>query len=195
MRGFSILRVQSRTIGQTTIVVFGDERRDYPFFQIDNKTPYIVHYAQQIAPSATTSYLQSNSRRKHKTRGNDVNDIGVTAGDNEGNVNHIGNGLQFYALPPFSAVPFSWSELLVAKKWRRIVLRIKDRLYEKTISLDANGYFAMMQVVGNHYVYIQVQNRGATKVLTICENVEEKQELVCFMVIFLEECVLSEVFE
>ena len=183
MRGFSILRVQSRTIGQTTIVVFGDERRDYPFFQIDNKTPYIVHYAQQIAPAATTTNSNSSSKRKLKTRGNDISDIG--GGDKEGDLNRIGNGLQFYALPPFSAVPFSWSELLVAKKWRRIVLRIKDRLYEKTISLDNNGYFAMIQVVGNHYVYIQVQNRGATKVLTICEDVEEKQELVCFIQIFL----------
>ena len=183
MRQFSILRVQSRTIGQTTIVVFRDERRDYPFFQIDNKTPYTVHYAQQIVQSVSTP---KRKRRTPKGGGSSGVSTDDTATDDGSTVRGGKGELQFYALPPFSAVPFSWSKLMVAKKERKIVLRIKDRLYEKAISLDNNGYFTMMQVVGNHYVYIQVQNRGATKVLTVCENVEEKQDTVCFMVTCFE---------
>ncbi len=68
---------------------------------------------------------------------------------------------------------------MVAAKQRALVLRIEDRLYSKAISLDDNGYFAMMQVVGRRYVYISVENRGATKVVTVSESVSSRHDTVC----------------
>ena len=136
--GFSIIRVQSRTIGQTTIVVFRDERRDYPFFQIHNQTRYTIYYAQNI-PNPT---IQN----------------------------------KFYPISPSMAVPFAWNNLLVPKKKRRILLKIKDRQFEKHISLDSSGYLDMINVERKNYVYVTVQNRGATKVLTISENFQQEQD-------------------
>ncbi|ETO22598.1 vacuolar protein sorting-associated protein vps13 [Reticulomyxa filosa] len=41
-----VMRVQVRTVGQSTVVALRDERRDYPFFLIHNQTSFQVSYKE-----------------------------------------------------------------------------------------------------------------------------------------------------
>eukprot|EP01083_Nonionella_stella_P301013 1030575_1 len=121
---FAIIRVESRTIGQTTIVVFGEERRDYPFYQIHNESKYTIHYAQL--------------------------------------------GERFYPLLSGMAVPFAWDKLSAKCV---VVLKIGDQIFgDKLISFENNNYMSQIHICRRDYVYVQVQNRGATKVLMISAN-------------------------
>eukprot|EP01084_Bolivina_argentea_P095931 172448_1 len=70
---------------------------------------------------------------------------------------------------------FAWDMLLLPDKKKTVIVKIEDRQIEKEI-FYTNGYENMYQLKEKEYVYIQVQNRGATKELIISETFHQEED-------------------